>query len=244
MWFKIHKPNPTAGLRLFCLPYSGAGAAIFAQWGATLPPTVEVCAIQLPGRESRMAEAPFTRMEPLVQVLLPAMRPLLDKPFAIFGHSMGALVGFELARALRREGLPQPGLLAVSGHRAAQLPDTHPPAHGLPEPELIAELQRLNGTPREVLEHPELLQLVLPILRADFAVCEVYHYVEEPPLACPIVAFGGLGDPDVSREELDAWRVQTSASFTLRMLPGDHFFLTSARQLLLQSLARDLASRF
>lgn len=234
------RPQPQARLRLFCFPYSGAGAALFVPWANSLPAEIDVCPVQLPGREQRLAEAPATRMEPLVAAIAPALLPYLDRPFAFFGHSMGALLGFELARALRRDHGRLPALLVVSGHRAAHLPDPHPPAHALPKAELLAELRRLNGTSREVLDHPELLEIILPILRADFAVCETYSYQSEPSLECPIVAFGGLEDRDVTREEVASWREQTSAGFTLRMFPGDHFFLNTARHLVLQTLAREL----
>jgi medium-chain acyl-[acyl-carrier-protein] hydrolase len=240
-WLMRLNPNPQARLRLFCLPYSGAGASIFTHWAKVLSPAIEVCAVQLPGRESRLAEPPFTSLEALVAALAPVLQPYCDRPFAFFGHSMGALISFDLARLLRREYGLLPVLLGVSGHRAAQLPDRHPPAHVLPDPELIAELRRLNGTPREVLDHLELLQLILPILRADFAVCETYAYTDDRPLECPIAAFGGLQDNDVGREEIEAWCEQTSSAFSLRMLPGDHFFLNTARPLLLQVLARELA---
>lgn len=243
-WLFCPRPNPAARVRLFCFPYSGAGASAFAPWANVLPPTVELCAVQLPGREARLNEPAYTQLEPLVEALEAALLPYLrEKPFAFFGHSMGALLGFFLARRLRANHGLLPALLVASAHRAPQLADPNPPAYALPEPELIAELRRLNGTPSEVLEHAELLQLIMPILRADFEVCETYRYADEPPLACPITAFGGLQDPDVSREELDAWRAHTVGEFTLRMFPGDHFFLSSARQFVLGALARDLVQR-
>jgi len=164
-----------------------------------------------------------------------------DLPFAFFGHSMGSLISFELARRLRRERQQEPIHLFVSGRSAPQLPDEEPPAHNLPEPEFLEELRRLNGTPKEALAYPELMQILIPILRADFSVCETYIYTEEPPLACPISAFGGTQDSDVSREDMEAWRRQTRASFTLRMFSGDHFFLHSAEEQLLTILAEEIS---
>lgn len=240
-WLFRPRPQPAGRIRLFCFPYSGAGASIFVSWAGALPPGIELCAVQLPGRETRLAEPPERHLDTLVERILPALGPYLEGPFAFFGHSMGALLAFELARALRRSGGPLPALLVASGHRAPHLPDPHPPAHALPEPELLDELRRLNGTPPEVLEHPELRAILLPILRADFAVCETYAYRAEPPLACPITAFGGLEDGDVTRDELAAWREQTTAGFSLRMFPGDHFFCNTARPLVLHALARELA---
>jgi medium-chain acyl-[acyl-carrier-protein] hydrolase len=153
---------------------------------------------------------------------------------------MGGLVSFELARLLRKKYGLNPAHLFVSGYRAPQVPDPDPPIHALPEPEFLEELRRLNGTPEAVLENAELMQLLLPALRADFAVIETYAYIPESPLDCPITAFGGLQDREVSCDDLEAWREQTNAAFSLQTLPGDHFFLHSAQPLLLQSLSQKL----
>jgi medium-chain acyl-[acyl-carrier-protein] hydrolase len=172
--------------------------------------------------------------------VLNAILPYLDKPFALFGHSMGALVSFELSRQLRtRYGLI-PTHLFISGRRAPQIPDNDPPVHTLPEAEFMEELRSLNGIPNVALEIQELMRLLAPIIRADFEMCETYVYADAPRLSCPISAFGGLTDTEISREDVEAWRAQTSASFILRMLPGDHFFLNTAQPLLLQALSRDL----
>lgn len=239
-WVTCPKPRPQATLRLFCFHYAGGGALVFRTWRDSLPHSVEVCAIKLPGRGMRLRESPFTQLQPLVQHLASALLPYLDKPFVFFGHSMGGLVSFELTRLLRREHGVSPVHLFVSGHRAPQVPDPDPPIHALPESEFLQELRRLNGTPEAVLKNAELMQLLLPTLRADFAVVETYGYTPELPLDCPITAFGGLQDREVSCDELEAWRVQTNASFVLEMFPGDHFFLHSAESLLLQSLSQKL----
>ena len=240
LWLACPRPNPQANLRLFCFPYSGAGASIYYPWSDTLPATIEVCPIQLPGRETRLAEPPFTRLPPLVKAAAQALLPHLDKPFAFFGHSLGALVSFELARHLQRQRGPRPVHLFASGHSAPQLPDRDPPIHALPEPEFVARLRHLNGMAKEVLENAELMQLLLPILRADFEICETYVYEAGEPLDCPVSAFGGLRDEYMSREGLEAWRKHTIASFSLRMFPGDHFYLNTDRLLLLRALAQDL----
>ncbi len=241
-WIVRPRPNPGAALRLFCFPYAGAGAPIFRDWPAGLPETVEVCAVQLPGRGSRVRETPFTEVAPLLSALSDSLERDLEGPFALFGHSLGALLAFELARELRREFLPQPVRLFVSGCGAPQEPYLYPPIHTLPEAKFLAELQRWGGTPLEVLAHQELMQLLLPALRADFALRETYAYADEPPLDCPISAFGGLDDRWVSRESLDAWRAQTYAAFSLQLLPGDHFFLASSRPRLLAAIAETLAA--
>jgi medium-chain acyl-[acyl-carrier-protein] hydrolase len=186
-----------------------------------------------------MKSAPFTQMAPLVNAVTPILLPYLDKPFAFFGHSMGGLLSFELARQLRREHGISPIHLFVSASRAPQISSKKPPIHALPETEFKQELRRLNGTPASVLENNELMQLLIPILRADFAVLETYAYTSEAPLECPITAFGGLQDQEVSLEELQGWREQTKA-FSLQMFPGDHFFIHSAQALLLKTLAESL----
>jgi medium-chain acyl-[acyl-carrier-protein] hydrolase len=239
-WIACREPRPQARLRLFCFPYAGSGASVFRTWPRGLPTDVEVCPVQLPGRGTRLMERPFSRLAPLVQALAQALFPLLDKPFAFFGHSLGALVGFEVARELRRQYDVYPVRLFVSSGHAPQIPRRGLPIHALPEREFLEELHSLNGTPIELLAHRELMEIMLPILRADFALYEDYVYVPDFPLNCPIMAFGGLEDRKVSHRDLEAWRDQTRVAFSLRMFPGDHFFLNATASPLLQVLSREL----
>lgn len=239
-WIEYYKPNPQARLRLFCFPYAGGGAAVFRGWVDRMPGIVEVCPVQLPGRETRMKEAPFNRLSTLVRAAAQALLPYLEKPFAFFGHSMGALVSFEIARELRRRHDLEPVHLFVSGRWPPQMPDHSDPTYDLPDAQFVKELHSLNGTPKEVLDHPALMALMLPLLRADFEVCQTYGYVDEPPLSCPLTVFGGLQDePD--RKSLETWHEQTTASFSLRMLPGDHFFLHTAQSQLIRIVAQELS---
>ncbi|CAG0937561.1 medium-chain acyl-[acyl-carrier-protein] hydrolase [Thermoflexales bacterium] len=240
-WVICPKPVAQARLRLFCFPYAGGGASVFRDWPNYFPSSIEVCAVQLPGREGRWREPLFTHWEPLVQALVDSLQPYYDRPFAFFGHSLGALISFELARALARQNKPAPLHLCVAGHAAPQVPNTEPAIHQLPKPEFIKKLRALSGTPAEVLQNAELMELFLPVLRADFAVNETYTYTPGSPLECPISAFGGLQDEMSVPAELEGWRNQTRQAFTLRLLPGDHFFLHSARPLLLHSLVQDLS---
>jgi medium-chain acyl-[acyl-carrier-protein] hydrolase len=240
-WLNFPKPNPKAPLRLFCLPYAGGSAMLFRTWQNLLSPEIEVCAIELPGRGVRMREPPFTRMDPLIAELAEALNPFLEKPFAIFGYSLGALIGFELARYLRQTSKIMPAHLFVAGRQAPQIPPARPPRYNLPDPEFIDELRRLNGTPQEIFEHQELTQIMLPILRADFELVETYSYQPGPPLDVSISAYGGLEDPETPRNELEAWREQTTASFRLQMFPGDHFFLNTSQPVVFESLSRELA---
>ena len=239
-WITCYKPNSKACLRLFCFPHAGGGALSFRSWSNDLPPTVEVCPIELPGRGIRFMETPLTQLDLLVRSLAEAILPYLDKPFVFFGHSMGALLSFELARWLFKAYNITTLHLFISACHAPQIPSAKPPIHSLPEAEFIEEMRRLNGTPKAVLEDREMMQILLPILRADFAVVETYAYTTDLPLKCPITAFGGLSDRVVSCDRLEAWREQTCASFTLHMLPGDHFFWQSSEQIFLRIFSRKL----
>jgi surfactin synthase thioesterase subunit/glycosyltransferase involved in cell wall biosynthesis len=222
---------PPGSLRLFCFPHAGGSAGTFQGWAEQLPHTISVTPIRAPRRHD-MAE--------LVAWLADKMEPYLDAPFAFFGHSMGAVVAFELARLLRRCQKPLPSVLAVSGARAPQCRRGHVPPPDPSEAEFVRELRRLEGMPQEVFSDPALLHAILPAVRADAAIYRRYVYAEEPPLDCPIRAYGGVDDPHVRREHLEAWVEQTTATFAVRLFPGGHFYLQTARPRLLHALARDL----
>ncbi len=239
-WLAYYKPNPAARLRLFCFPYAGGAALIYRTWANHLPAEVEVCPVQLPGRGKRLQEPLLKRLTDVVENLTGEIQSLLDKPFAFFGHSMGAMICYEVAHALRRRCGTQPVQLFVSGCRAPQVPRQDQITYNLPDAELVEDLRRLNGTPAEVLEHPELMALMLPLLRADFEVVQTYAYQSEPPLNCPISAFGGLQDSEISPDDIEGWREQTTGRFIRRMFEGNHFFVNSAQPLLLRTLSQEL----
>lgn len=239
-WLAFYKPVKRAHLRLFCFPYAGGSATIFQKWPEILPSEIEVCPVQLPGRGNRLNEPAATKIEQLLPGLAAALSPYFDMPFAFFGHSMGGLISFELARYLRRQSAPLPQQLFISGRAAPQIPRRYDLTYNLPEREFITELRRLKGTPQDILEQQELITMLLPLLRGDFSLCETYEYQPEPPLDCPITTLGGLFDTDVTATDLEGWREQTSGTFLKRMFPGDHFFLQSEQRLLLDVLSRDL----
>jgi surfactin synthase thioesterase subunit len=233
---------PGARFRLFCFPCAGASASSYAPWAAALPPDIEAFVLQLPGRSERFQEAPITDLRYLVGEIAAAIRDFLDRPFVVLGHSLGALLGFELIRQLRRQGAPMPRRLFVAGRAAPQVPDRDPPISRLPDDDFIAELRSLGGLPDQIIADRDLLGLLLPTMRADIALHEAYVYRNEAPLECPLTALGGTQDPDVSIQDLRAWRNQTVSHFELRMFDGDHFFIHPERKavvsLLLDSLVR------
>ncbi|WPZ32671.1 alpha/beta fold hydrolase [Thalassobaculum sp. OXR-137] len=238
-WIRPAQPRPDAALRLFCLPYAGGGASIYRTWGEALPDWLEVCAVQLPGREERIGEPAFRQVDRLLPVLLDRLRPHLDRPYALFGHSMGAVIAYETARALEAEG-GGPVHLIVSGQRAPHLPLNRPPSYHLSEPAFQERLRVLNGTPAPVLQEPELMKMVLPLLRCDFELSETYRRQRAEPLACPITALGGRDDGEVDPAGVEAWRETTRGPAEIRMFAGDHFFLHGQRRVLLDTVARCL----
>jgi len=243
-WIVRARAKASPSLRLFCLSYAGGGASVYRRWAEELETNIDVCAVQLPGRERRLREPPFTRLTDLVPACAQGMAPYLERPFAFFGHSMGALVAFELARHLRSRYGVTPVHLAVSGLRAPQTAPRYQPVHQLPDDALVEEVRRRwDGIPAAVLAEPELMEIFLPTLRADLSVVETYAYRDADPFDCPISCFGGLDDQSVDRADLDAWRDQTRGPFRLRMLPGNHFFLQTARDPLVRALSEDLARR-
>jgi medium-chain acyl-[acyl-carrier-protein] hydrolase len=239
-WLVRWRPAAAPRLRLFCLPHAGGGAGAYRQWADCLAPGVEVVAIRPPGRESRFTEPPLRRIPDIVRGLLADLVPLLDRPHAWFGHSLGALTAFETCRALFRMGLPAPERLCVSGRMAPHLPPREAPVHDAPLRDFLARLRELNGTPPEILSDPVIMTGLLPMLRADFAAVETYTCEHAPPLSCPISVFGSTNDPFVTIAGMHAWRQHTSAKFTIRILGGDHFFLHQAPGPFLALLAHDL----
>lgn len=230
----IRRVDPRAHKRLFCLPYAGGGAAAFKGWADCLPATIDVCPVVLPGREHRMREPAVADLRALAEGLATAIKPLVRRtPYAIYGHSMGSWLGFELVRALRRRRLPLPEHLYVGARRAPHLPSTHPPLSHLDRDAFVAGVQeRYNAIPAALLAQPAILDMFLPTLKADFGALDAYRYQEEEPLDVPITAFRGARDAVVASAALRAWSEHTTAGFQQHTLPGGHFFLDEDRDLL------------
>jgi len=240
-WFVCPRSKPDAEIRFFIFPYAGGGPAAFGKWAGEFPDNIESWLIHYPGRGSRYNETLIKELAILVESIQLAIQPLLDKPFAFFGHSLGGLIAFELTRSLAQDNLPQPNVLFISACGAPHIPDPNPPIHTLPDSEFVKALQELNGTPEEVSTHPELLEILLPTLRADFEAAESYQYNPNGHLlSCPIVAFGGDNDPRVSRERMEGWASQTNSRFKSIFFPGDHFYFNSVQHEIIQLITTEM----
>jgi len=232
-------PNPQARIRLFCFPYAGGGSATYRDWQEKLPADIEVAAVQLPGREWRIEEPLLTDMKAMAADALESIRPYLDKPFALLGTSMGGTLIFELARLLREADLPAPKCLLPFACGAPHMPETKI-YHTLPDDELIQEIRDFGVLDDEIVSHPEMLDLLLPILRADCTAHETNVFEQGAPFEFPIWVYGGIGDDTVDRDRLDAWQIHTSAECRVHMINGGHLFVDDMPPQLLDSLARRL----
>jgi medium-chain acyl-[acyl-carrier-protein] hydrolase len=237
-WFMCRKPNADPKVRLFCLPFAGGGASAYHGWPQAFPEDMEIRAVQLPGREWRMREPRFTSAVALAQAIADALDPYLDRPFALFGYSMGALLAFETARALRRRGRRLPAHLFLAAMRAPHVPSIVPPLARLPQDQLLREVRRYYQPPEDTFI-PELLELFLPVLRDDMALVDDYAYYAEPPLSCAIDAYAGANDRSTTVEAATRWCDQSIGPFALTVFPGGHFFLHDA----LPELQRKVAGR-
>lgn len=241
-WLICLCPQRNPVMRLLCLPFAGGGASTFQEWPIHLPTSVEVWAVQLPGRGSRFAESPVRNFDIVVAAIGDNLAQLSywEIPYAIFGHSMGALIGFELCRYLRDKQCISPKYLLVSGRRAPQIADTDPPIYDLPKPDFMERLRDIGGTSPEILENEELMATLLPSLRADFELTQTYRYVPALPLRCNILAFVGTDDEEENSERMEFWREQTIANFRMHTILGNHFFLCTNRRALLSLVTREL----
>ncbi|MEU3050724.1 alpha/beta fold hydrolase [Streptomyces sp. NPDC006984] len=221
--------DPDAEVRMICFAHAGGGSALFLPWRRRLAPRIDVVPVVLPGRERRIQERPHTRMADLVAELVPALRPLLERPYVLFGHSMGAMVAYEVAQRLR----PAPGMVFVSGRR---MPGVTGERHLLGDRDLLGVVNGLGGTPSALLDSPDLASLFLPALRADFQLVETYRPAHTPPLACPLTALTGDADPEVTPAQMARWGDLTAGGFGLHVFPGDHFYLKGLPEALRRTL--------
>jgi surfactin synthase thioesterase subunit len=239
-WFVVPRPRPGAAARLFCLPYAGAGASAYHRWPAAFGQDVEVRAVQLPGRENRIAEDPEFDLADLADAIAAGA----DRPYALYGHSLGGRHAFEVVRHLHRTGGPLPVRLYVGGSRA---PHIHAGGFfdGLSELDddaLLAKVVAGGGLSDEVLAEPELVELLLPVLRADFTALDEYVFVDGEPLPVPLVAYAGRADTAVTLADVQAWERHAGAGFTVQEVDGDHFFLRDEASRITELVEKDLLS--
>ncbi len=233
-------PCPEAALRLFCLPYAGAGASVFRDWPEALAPEIEVWPVHIPGRERRLGEPPMRSIRSVATGAASGLAPHLGQPYAIFGHSMGALIGFELARALRQARRRLPRALLVSGFGAPHRASHRPPIHARDDEPFKEAIRALNGTPGDVIANAELMDLLLPLLRADFQAVETYRYSDEPALDIPILVYSGRDDPHTPPEDLAEWSRHSVVGSRVRLFDGDHFYLRTSGPALCEQVRADL----
>lgn len=239
-WLPDALLHTNAALRVFCLPHAGAGASAYRLWNRELPPELQLCPVQLPGRENRLGERPREDARILTRALADALRPFLDRPYVVFGHSMGALLAYELTCELRRRKLQLPEHLFLSAHRAPHVPGRLPHIHLSDRAAFRAELKQMDGTPAAVLEQEELMQIAEPILRADFKLCETYTWEPTEALDIPMSVFGGLHDTRVSRAVLEPWQQHSRRPVQLRMFPGGHLFVQQCRSEVVSAMLEGL----
>lgn len=227
-WFVRDAPVTRPSCRLFCLPYAGGSASVFRGWQAALGPTVEVLAVELPGRSTRAREPAISSLTQVVDLLVGEVSARMDVPSLFFGHSNGALICYRLAVELARRGLALPQRLVLAAKEPPHR-DKREILHDLPTQQFVAKLRSLNGTPSAILDDPYLLDAFLPYLRADFALSETYVHTPCPPLPCALTLLGGTVDDDTDIDDLNAWTEYFSSTPTLHLIDGDHFFIHSAR---------------
>lgn len=233
--------RPAARVRLLCIPHAGGGASAFRLWATHSPAHVDVIVAQLPGRESRLRDRPLTSIDAMVEELIPGIVAQPPLPFAILGHSMGAVIAYEIAQALRDRGLDAPFHLFVSGSKPPGFRDALPQMHGMPDDQLVSEIdRRYGGIPAVVREQHDLMELLLPMLRADITALETYTRPDHRPLDCPITAFAGTRDPRATPEAVNGWRTETRSRFDARAFDGDHFFVGPHREAILSEIVSGL----
>jgi surfactin synthase thioesterase subunit len=241
LWIRRFHPAPAGTPRLVCLPHAGGSASFYFPVSRALSPAVDVLCVQYPGRQDRRHEPCVETIPELARQVFGALRPWLDQPLAIFGHSMGASLGFEVARLVEAETGAPVAHLFPSGRRAPSR-RRHETVHLLDDEGLLADVKKLSGTNAAVLGDPELLRAALPAIRNDYRAAETYEYTPGPRLSCPVTVFTGDADPKTTVDEARAWEEHTTGPFDLQVFPGGHFFLAQHQPAILRTISAAMAS--
>ncbi|MFI6729488.1 alpha/beta fold hydrolase [Streptomyces sp. R-74717] len=239
-WIERFHPAPDARNRLVCFPYAGGAASYFHPVSAALSPGIDVLAVQYPGRQNRRTEPLLRSVDELARHATTALRPWADRPLTLLGHSMGALVAFEVARRLAGDGAA-PLSVVVSGRRSPTSV-RHEDVHKRDDQGIVAEMERLGGSDVRMFQDPELRALFLPVIRADYEAVETYRYQPGPPLPCPVLALLGDNDPMATLDETRDWAERTTAPFELRTFSGGHFYLNSHAAAVTEAVRENIAS--
>jgi surfactin synthase thioesterase subunit len=237
----VRKPDSSERFRLYCFSYAGGSANSFTEWQKTILPSVSICAIQLPGRGGRFHEQPYSDLPTLVEAISEAIQSAGDVPFAFFGHSLGGLLAFEVSRYNARHGKPLPKHLFISGCHAARYRTESNKMHSLDDESLIERMKGYGGTPPEILAHRELMELLLPVIRADFALVENYTYKRQDLLSMPITVLAGTRDECDSVEQVSGWEKETTSDCNVKWFDGGHFFIRSHQQEVIDQINAELA---
>lgn len=238
-WIVVDERKPEARYRLFCFPYAGGASSIYNKWNKYLPSDIELFSIELPGRGRRLSEPPIRHMSLLICSMMRDLLPYLkEKPFIFFGYSMGSLISYELTKALLNSEGIHPEILFAAAHRAPHINRISNQVYKQSDEELIKKLKELNGTPEIILNTPELLELILPVMRADLELCDYEYNNDHIPLNLPITAFAGDSDKNVPVDFIRAWEEHTTEQFGFQVLKGDHFFIREQEEKIVQTIIK------
>lgn len=239
-WFLVSRPKKEAEYRLFCFPYAGGSATVYNAWNDLLPDHVELVAIQPPGRANRWNEKLHTSVKEMVDDLISAIPAWLDRPYMIYGHSLGSAVAFETLHALEQRKLRLPLRFFAGARRAPHCPPRIPPIHDYPLEEFKSEVKKLNGTPDSILENPDIMEIFVPVLRTDLKAAYAYHRAPSSKINCEVSIFGGAGDDKVVQEDLIGWQEHFSTTMDMHIFDGGHFFLEDNKKMVVERICHSI----
>lgn len=235
-WIKCYRKSENPKLKIFCFPFAGGSASAYKKWPDHLADDIDVYAIQLPGREERIREQLYFDLKLCVKEIYQKILPFLDGEFAFFGHSMGAVMAYELASCLQENNQLIPLNLIVSARCAPHIQDPEFKIHDLADNQFLEAIRKYNGTSEVILQNKDLMAMFLPILRADFSMSETYEYSYTLPLRCPVTAICGVEESDLNESHINDWENTTQSDFNMKMFPGGHFFIKDKVEMVLHYL--------